>query len=496
MNFSIIKRTLGWLLVFEAIFLLVPTVTAVVYKEWDTLGAILASIGACLLVGAVCLIGKVKSDAIYAKEGMVIVASSWIVLSLFGALPFWLSREIPSYIDALFEAVSGFSTTGATIFVGGGTADGYLAMSKSLLMWRSFTHWVGGMGVLVFIMAFLPLSGARNMHIMKAESPGPIVGKLVPKVRTTAKILYAIYFALTVLEFVFLLCGKMPLFDALNTAFATAGTGGFAIRTDGFAGYSPYVQWVVTVFMLLFSINFNAYFLILCGKVKDAFNLEVRVFIYVVFAAIALITFNVYTTACELYSYTFGEALRHSAFSVASVISTTGFATANFDLWPSFAKCILVLAMFIGACAGSTGGGIKVSRVVVLYKGATHEMKRALHPKQVKKISMDGRVVEHEVVRNTNAFIIIYILLFTVSMLLVTLDPATAQVSENALVTNFTATLATLNNIGPGLDAVGPIGSFAFYHPLSKLVFIFNMLAGRLELFPMLILFHPATWKK
>ena len=479
--------------------MLVPTVTAVIYDEWSALYAILASIGACLLVGLVFLLPKTKSDAIYAKEGMVIVASSWIILSLFGALPFWFSREIPSYIDALFEAASGFSTTGATILTGEGFADGYLAMSKSLLMWRSFTHWVGGMGVLVFIMAFLPLSGARNMHIMKAESPGPIVGKLVPRVRTTAKILYLIYFCLTVLEFVFLICGQMPVFDALNTAVATAGTGGFAVRADGFSGYSPYIQWVVTVFMLLFSINFNAYFLILCGKIKDAFNLEVRVFIGIVVAAVTVLTVNVYFTASALYSYTFGEALRHSAFSLASVISTTGFATADFNLWPSFSKCILVLAMLVGACAGSTGGGIKVSRVVVLYKGATHEMKRALHPKQVKKISMDGRIVEHEVVRNTNAFIISYILIFIMTLLLVSLDPAIAQQTaqvQNPLTTNFTAIVATLNNIGPGLDAVGPTGNFAFYSPFSKIVFIFNMLAGRLELFPMLVLFHPATWKK
>ena len=476
--------------------MLVPTATAIVYEEWSALYAILASIGACLLVGMLFLITKPKSDALYAKEGMVIVASSWIVLSLFGALPFWFSREIPSYINALFESASGFTTTGATILTGEGGADGYLAMSKSLLMWRSFTHWVGGMGVLVFIMAFLPLSGARNMHIMKAESPGPIVGKLVPKVRTTAKILYLIYFFLTALEFVFLLGGQMPVFDALNTAFATAGTGGFAVKVDGFAGYSPYLQWVVTVFMLLFSINFNAYFLILCGKIKDAFNLEVRAFIGIVVVAITAITLNVYMTASALYEYTFSEALRHSAFSLASVISTTGFATANFDLWPSFSKCVLVLAMLIGACAGSTGGGIKVSRVVVLYKGATHEMRRALHPKQVKKISMDGRIVEHEVVRNTNAFIMIYLLLFIVSMLLLSLDPAVAQASSNPLVTNFTAVIATLNNIGPGLDAVGPAGNFAFYSVFSKIVFIFNMLAGRLELFPMLILLHPATWKK
>lgn len=496
MNYSIVKKTLGWLLLFEAIFLLVPTLTAVVYQEWSTLSAILASMGACLLVGAACLMGKVKNNAIYAKEGMLIVASSWIALSLFGALPFWLSREIPSYIDALFETVSGFTTTGATIFNGGGTADGYLDLPKSLLMWRSFTHWVGGMGVLVFIIAFLPLSGARNMHIMKAESPGPIVGKLVPRVRTTAKILYAIYLGLTVLQFIFLLCGKMPVFDALNTAFATAGTGGFSVKTDGFSGYSPYIQWVVAVFMVLFSINFNSYFLVLCGKIKEAFNLEVRVFLGIVLTAIIMITINISMTACAAYDYALGDAIRHSAFSVASVISTTGFATENFDIWPTFSRCILVLIMFVGACAGSTGGGIKVSRVVVLYKGATHEMKRALHPKQVKKISMDGHIVEHEVVRNTNAFIIAYIMLFVVSLLLISLDGATALVSRDAMTTNFTAVAATLNNIGPGLDAVGPIGNFSFYHPLSKLVFIFDMLAGRLELFPMLLLFHPATWKK
>ena len=493
MNYSIIKRTLGWLLLFEAIFLLVPTLTAVAYKEWDTLWAILASMGVCILVGACCLIGKLKSNALYAKEGMIIVASSWIVLSLFGALPFWFSREIPSYINALFETVSGFTTTGATIMPSGEAVE---ALPKSLLMWRSFTHWVGGMGVLVFIMAFLPLSGARNLHIMKAESPGPIVGKLVPKIRTTAKILYSIYFGLTMLQFVLLLCGKMSVFDALNAAFATAGTGGFSVKADGFAGYSSYIQWVVIVFMLLFSINFNSYFLILCGKLKEAFNLEVRVFLGIVFTAITVITINICMTSCALYHYTVGDGIRHAAFSVASVISTTGFATENFDIWPAFSKCILVLLMFIGACAGSTGGGIKVSRVVVLYKGATHEMKRALHPKQVKKISMDGHIVEHEVVRNTNAFIIIYILLILLSVLLVSLDSATAQVSKDALVTNFSAVAATINNNGPGLDAVGPAGNFAFYNPFSKLVFIFNMLAGRLELFPMLLLFHPATWKK
>ncbi len=497
MNFAIIRRTLGWLLLFEAVFLLVPTVTALVYTEWDTLWAILISMGACAVVGGLCLIGKPKSNDIFAKEGMLTVALSWIVLSLFGALPFFISGEIPNYIDALFETVSGFTTTGATIMPSGEAVE---ALPKSLLMWRSFTHWVGGMGVLVFMMAILPLSGARNMHMMRAESPGPSVSKLVPKVRTTALILYGIYAAMTLLEFIFLIF-DMPLFDAINTAFATAGTGGFAIKADGFAGYSPYVQWVVAAFMFLFSINFNCYFLLLCKRVKDAFSLEVKTFVCIVVAAVVLITINLCTTATEAYGLTFGEALRHSAFTVSSLISTTGFSTENFDLWPAFSKTVLVLVMFIGACAGSTGGGIKVSRIIVLCKGAKHEVSRALHPKQVKKISMDGHIVEHEVVRNTNAYIIAYILIFVLSLLLVSLDNAgvtmVANTAEhNAIVTNFTAVTATLNNIGPGLGAVGPVGSFAFYSGFSKIIFIFDMLAGRLEIFPMLLLFLPTTWKR
>lgn len=492
MNFSIIKRILGWLLLFEVIFLLLPTITALVYQEWDTLWAILITMGACVSVGGICLIGKPKKNELYAKEGMIIVALSWIVLSLFGALPFWISGEIPNYVDALFETVSGFTTTGATILPSG---EAVAALPKSLLMWRSFTHWVGGMGVLVFMMAFLPLSGARNMHIMKAESPGPTVGKLVPKVRTTALILYSIYAGLTLIQFIFLIF-DMPLFDALNTAFATAGTGGFFFDNGSFSNYSPYIQWVITVFMLLFSINFNAYFLILCGKLKEAFNLEVRVFLGIVAAAIVMITLNLTFTSLQMQKYTLEEAVRHSAFSVASVISTTGFTTENFDLWPGFSKCILLLIMFVGACAGSTGGGIKVSRIVVLCKGAKHELKRTLHPKQIKKISLDGHIVEHEVLRNTNAYIIIYILLFIFSLLLVSLDPAVIGTGYDALTTNFTAVTATINNIGPGLGAVGPAGNFAFYSNFSKIVFIFDMLAGRLELFPMLLLLTPATWKR
>lgn len=485
MNFAVIKRTLGWILLFEVVFLLIPAVTAVVYWEKEFF-SILITMLLCAAVGGLCLIGKTKNTSLYAKEGFVIVALSWIFMSLFGALPFWLSGAIPSYIDALFETVSGFTTTGATILATGEAVEG---MAKCLLMWRSFTHWVGGMGVLVLIMAFLPLSGARNMNLMKAESPGPSVSKLVPKVRTTAIILYAIYSAMTVLQFILLLCGGMPVFDALNTAFATAGTGGFAIRADGFAGYSPYTQVVVTVFMLLFSINFNSYYFLLKGKIKEVFTTEVKVFLGIVFAAILMITLNVLATPSEVYDYNVGEAIRHSAFSVASVISTTGFSTENFDLWPAFSKTMLVILMFIGACAGSTGGGMKVSRFLILYKGVTHDMKRMLHPRQVKKITIDKHVVEHEVVRSVNAYVVAYVFLFVASLLLISLD-------GQDLVTNFTAVVATINNIGPGLNKVGPAGNFAFFSIPSKLVFIFNMLAGRLELFPMLLLFAPATWRK
>ena len=481
MNYSIIRRTLGFLLLFEAIFFLLPLITAVIYWE-AAFFAFLISIAVCAFVGGACVWKKPKDSSIYTKEAFVIVALGWIVMSLFGSLPFCLSGAIPSYIDALFETVSGFTTTGASIIA---TGEAIEALPKSILMWRSFTHWIGGMGVLVFIMAFLPLSGAKNLHIMKAESPGPEVSKFVPKVRQTAKILYLIYTALTLTQFVLMLIAGMPLFDAITTAFATAGTGGFAIKADGMAGYSTLLQVIVTVFMLLYSVNFNSYYLLGKKRWKEALNTEVKVFFVIVFSAIALITANL----CIAKQYTFLEALQHVAFSVSSVISTTGFATEDFNLWPTFSKTILVLLMFVGACAGSTGGGMKVSRWMMLSKGATHEVKRILHPKQVKKITMDKRVVEHEVVRSLNAYVIAYILIFVVSLLLISLD-------GYDMITNFTAVTATINNIGPGLGAVGPTGSFAFFSVLSKIVFIFDMLVGRLEVFPMLILFAPSTWRK
>ncbi len=481
MNFSIVKRTLGWLLLFEGIFFLVPLLTAVIYWE-EEFFSFLITILLCGGLGGLCLIKKPKNSNIYAKEGFVIVALSWIVLSLFGALPFFFSGAISSYTNALFETVSGFTTTGASILSG----NQIESMAKSLLIWRSFTHWVGGMGVLVLIMAFLPLSGGRNMHIMKAESPGPSVGKLVPKVRQTALILYTIYFGLTVAEFILLLCGGMSAFDALNTAFATAGTGGFGIKGDSIASYNNYLQIVITVFMLLFSLNFNSYYLIGKGRLKEAFNAEIRVFLVIVVSAISLITLNL---CLADYGYSVGGAIKHASFAVSSIISTTGFATEDFALWPAFSQTILVALIFIGACAGSTGGGMKVSRHMILVKGGMHEVGRLIHPKQVKKITIDKRVVEHEVVRSVNAYLVAFVVVFVLSFLLISID-------GKDFTTSFTSVATTLNNVGPGLGGVGPSGNFAIYSDFSKFVFMFDMLAGRLEIFPMLVLFAPSTWRR
>jgi len=498
MNFRVIKRTIGWILLFEALFFIVPAITALVYNE-EEIFDFLAAMLLCVMVGALCLIGRPKNTSIYAKEGFVIVALSWIVMSIFGALPFWFSRSIPSYIDALFETVSGFTTTGATIVP---TGEQVAALPRSILIWRSFTHWIGGMGVLVFIMAFLPLSGARNMHIMKAESPGPTVSKLVPKVRTTAMILYVIYAVLTLLQFIFLICGGMPLFDSINTSFATAGTGGFSIKADGFNGYSTYLQIVVTVFMLVFSINFNSYYMLTKGRWKEVLTAEVKAFLIMVATAIAIITLNLVvadTVNALGNAMSFGEALKHAAFSVASIVSTTGFVTENFDFWPVTAQIILVLLMFVGACAGSTGGGVKVSRVLVLGKSASNEIGKMLHPKQVKHVTVDGRVVEPEVVRSICGYMVAYAVIFILSLLIISIDLGNLDytITHNGqFTTGFTSVAATLNNVGPGLGVVGPAGSFAGYAWWSKIVFIFDMLVGRLEVFPMLLLFAPTTWKK
>ena len=476
MNYRMIKHTLGWLLLFESAFFAVPIITAAAYKETEILSFALSML-ICAAFAAIFLIGKPKNRVLYAREGFVIVALSWIFISIFGSLPFVFSGVTNSYIDALFETVSGFTTTGATIF------SDVEALPNSINIWRCFTHWIGGMGVLVFILAFIPLSGGQNMHIMKAESTGPSVSKLVPRVRTTALILYVIYFALTILQFILLLCGGMSVFEALCTAFGTAGTGGFGIKNDSFNSYSPYLQIVVTAFMLLFSLNFSAYYLAFKGKFKDALSTEIKVFLCVVATAIAIITFNIYKTFGSV-----GEALRHAAFTVASMISTTGYSTVDFDLWPSICQVVLVLIMFVGACVGSTGGGIKISRFIILFKGIGNEIKRLLHPRRVQKITIDDRTVETDVVRSVNSYIMVFLSIFITSLLLISIE-------NHDLVTNFTAVTATINNIGPGLSKVGPTQNFAFFSSPSKLVLMFNMLAGRLELFPMLLLFSPSTWR-
>ncbi|MBQ9097952.1 MAG: TrkH family potassium uptake protein [Clostridia bacterium] len=477
MNYRMITYILGWILLFEAAFLLFPTVTALAFGE-EAIKAFLLTIAICVLASALLIFRKPKHKELRSRDGFVIVSLSWIVLSLFGALPFMFTGVTTSYVDALFETVSGFTTTGASIL------PDVEVIPYSIRMWRSFTHWVGGMGVLVFIMAFLPLSGGRNMHIMKAESPGPSVSKLVPRVRTTALLLYGIYFVLTVILFVLMLCGGMNVFEALCTAFGTAGTGGFGFYNSSMGSFSPFLQVTIGVFMLIFAINFESYFALLQRRWRDIFTTEVVTFLLIVAGAVGIITFNLYSSFGSV-----SEAMRHAFFTVSSLISTTGFSTVDFDLWPELSKTVLFFLFFIGACAGSTGGGVKVSRIVLLFKGIAREIRCSIHPKQVKRITVDGKTVEQSTVNSVFIFFACYVIIFGFSLLILSLDGAN-------FLTNFSAVATTIGNVGPGFAGVGPTRNFAFFSPLSKLVLIFNMLAGRLELFPMLLLFSPVTWKK
>lgn len=477
MNFSMIRYVLGTVLKIESAFLLLPCVTALIYRETEGfvyLGVALI----CLLIGYLMSLKKPSNTVFYLKEGCVATALSWIVLSIFGALPFMLTKEIPSFTNALFETVSGFTTTGASIL------SDVESLTHCSMIWRSFTHWIGGMGVLVFLLAVVPMSGGSHINLMRAESPGPSVGKFVPKVRYTARILYIIYIGMTLLQIIFLCFGDMPLFEALNTSFATAGTGGFGIKNDSIASYSPYIQWVTTIFMILFGVNFNAYYLLLFSKMKKSFFIEeVRCYFLIIIAAVGIIFVNILETSASAF-----KALTDASFQVASIITTTGFATTDFNLWSGTAKTILVILMFIGACAGSTGGGIKVSRFMIMIKTVIKECNSYIHPKSIKKIKMEGKEVEHEVVRAVNVYLITFILIFVASVFLISFE-------GKDLVTTFTAVAATINNTGPGLELVGPTQNFGFFNNFSKYVLIFDMLAGRLELFPLLILFHHGTWK-
>ena len=477
MNSSIIRYILGHVLKIEGILMLSPCAVALLYGE--TAGFYYLGVAVlCFVLGLLMTLRRPASQVFYMKEGCAATALSWIFLSVFGCLPFWLSREIPSFTDALFETVSGFTTTGASIL------SDVEALSHCALFWRSFTHWIGGMGVLVFLLAIIPMSGGSHINLMRAESPGPSVGKLVPKINSTARILYLIYLGMTVLEIIFLLAGRMPLFDAVCTSFGTAGTGGFGIKNDSMMSYSPYLQWVVTIFMILFGINFNAYYFMLFRNFKKALRIEeVRHYLLIILASTAVIFVGLVRSSLHT-----ADSLRHAAFQVASIITTTGFSTADFDTWSQTAKTILVLLMFIGACAGSTGGGIKVSRVVVLFKTIGKELNSYIHPKSIRKVKMEGKPVEHEVVRAINVYFVTFTLLFCVSVFLISFE-------GRDLVTNFTAVAATINNIGPGLSLVGPTQNFGLFHIFTKYVLIFDMLAGRLELFPLLTLFHPTLWK-
>ena len=411
----------------------------------------------------------------FAREGFICVDSDWILLSLIGALPFFFSGEIPNYIDALFETVSGFTTTGASIL---GNVE---ALSRACLYWRSFSHWIGGMGVLVFLLALVPAGGKNEgftMHLFRAESPGPEVGKLVPKLRQTAAMLYITYLVLTVLNFIFLMLGDIPVFEAVCTTLGTAGTGGFGIKNDSMASYSPYIQNVTTVFMLLFGVNFSCYYLLILRQFRAVFrDEELRMYLCIVVASVLLITWNI----SSMYS-SVGEALRHAAFQVASIISTSGFSSTDFDLWPSFSKGILMLLMVTGACAGSTCGGMKCARVLLLLKGLRRNISNLLHPQRVQSVRVNDRVIDEKVMANTNAYLSAYVVILIGSFLLISLD-------EFSIATNFTAVLTCFNNVGPGFEGVGPMMNFGAFSYFSKLILIFDMLAGRLEIFPMLLLF-------
>ena len=481
MNYKMMGRFIGHILLVEAFFMIPSLIISLVRQEEMASIGFAASIVIILVLSLLLLmLCRGSRRGFKAKEGLVCVGISWIVMSLLGCLPFYLSREIPSYLDALFETVSGFTTTGSSIL------SEIEELSMGILYWRSFTHWLGGMGVLVFVLA-VGASGESNkgftMHLLRAESPGPQVGKLVPKMKDTAKILYLIYILLTVVNIIFLLFGGMPLFEAVCTAYGTAGTGGFGIKNDSIAGYSPYIQNVCTVFMLLFGVNFSCYYMLLLRHFRSVFkDEELRFYLGIVIGSIVLITLNL-----KGFYGTLEETVRHASFQVASIVTTTGYATTDFDLWPTFSKAIILGLMVIGASAGSTGGGFKCARVLIIVKGLRRNLRRAISPQKVQVVRINDNMVDEKVLENTNAYLSAYVIILFLSFIVVSLDRV-------SVMTSLTAVLSCFNNIGPGLEAVGPTCNFGDFSWLSKLVLIGDMLAGRLEIFPILILFSRTTW--
>ena len=478
MNYRMIARILGMVLLILAALLVLPLIAGLCYGENVLNFAV--TIAAAAALGGFFMLFKPKNRDIYAREGFTAVGLSWILMSLIGALPFVISGDIPSYVDALFETVSGFTTTGSTLLTD------IEAMSRGCMFWRMFTHWIGGMGVLVFIMAVLPMSGEHSMHIMRAEIPGPVVGKLVPRARKTAAILYLIYMGMTAVETVLLLCGGMSFYDALLHAFATAGTGGFSTRGASIAAFdSLYIEVVISVFMLLFAVNFNLYFLLLMGRVRDVLkNQELRCFGVIVAFSMLTIAWN---TSGQYGS--FAEALRYSSFTVASLVSSTGFGTADFTQWPQYSQWLLVIIMFVGACAGSTGGGLKLSRVMLLLKAAFSDLRHMIWPRRVNRVQMEGQRVEQAAIRAVFSYFTLYMLMLLLGTLLISFDGFDTA-------TNFTAALTCLSNMGPGLGLIGPSGNFSIFSDFSKLLMSFLMLAGRLEIYPILVLLFPSVWKR
>ncbi|MBC2575314.1 TrkH family potassium uptake protein [Peptostreptococcus canis] len=481
MNYEMMVYILMNISKIEGMLLLIPTIVSLIYGEHDVAKKIGLLAVFFILVGYIFTMKKPRKIDIFAKDGILIVGIAWIIFSIIGSLPFYITGSIPSFIDAFFETVSGFTTTGSTILVD------IESLSKGILFWRSFTHWIGGMGVLVFVMAIIPLAGSKSVHIMKAEVPGPTMDKLVPKTKQTAKILYFIYVALTLFEIIFLMLGKMPLFDSIVHAFSTAGTGGFSIKSDSIGHYdSAYIDGVITIFMILFGINFNLFYLAILNKFSRIVRSEeLRVYLIIILTAIVLITIdlrNVYDTI--------PEAIRYASFQVATIITTTGFMTTDFNLWPHFSRSILLILMLVGACAGSTGGGLKVSRVLIMLKHIKLELKRVIHPRAVSNIKMDGKIISDDVIRSVSAYLLIYSLLLVLSFLIV-------SINEFDFETTITSIMTCINNVGPGFgDLIGPTGNFSTFSDLSKIVLSLDMLLGRLEIFPILLLFSPRIYKR
>lgn len=479
MNKKMIIFTLGKLLQITGLLMYIPVVVALIYQEIE--GISFAIVGALIFgLGTIISYKHPLKKNIYAREGFVIVALSWILISIFGALPFCLTGEIPSFINAFFEMVSGFTTTGSSIL------SDIEALSHASLFWRSFSHWLGGMGILVFVIAFIPISSGRSLHILRAEVPGPVVGKLVSKIRLTARILYFIYAILTLVETALLMFGGMPLFDSLLNSFGTAGTGGFAIKNASIAAYdSVYVDTVITVFMILFGINFNLIYFVIIGKVKEVFKSEeLRYYFFIIIGATILITINILPMYESILA-----ALRYSSFTVGSIITTTGFVTADYGKWPMFSQMIIIILMFVGACSGSTGGGMKVSRIVIYLKNAKKELKHLLHPHSIQTVEFEKQSIDDHVIANIHSYLVLYLVIFALSLLTLTIYNLDFKSA-------FSAVATCLNNVGPGFDVVGPVSNFSSLSDISKLVLTFDMLAGRLEIFPILLLFAPSQWRK